>query len=230
VPEIEEKVLQEDGFLERLLEDKDDAYRARILHLVLSTGIDPTDPVFLLLVATGRLEVMLEDAPKSLEKLLKTWASEFWRTVELTESVVVERQKEAIASAAQSLIDSSPKPTPTTETTPLRSAPILMVVAASAVAALIGGGVGSRLLGATNVGTGELSAQDSQILKWAHSKDGQLASNLVEWNSDYLKNRRCTKEVQNLGVELTVGDRVATSGFCVLWVVPPDQREFKEKQ
>lgn len=229
MPEIEEKVLQEDGFLERLLQDKDDAYRARILHLVLSTGIDPTDPVFLLLVATGRLEVMLEDAPKSLEKLLKTWASEFWRTVELTESVVVERQKEAIARAAQALIEDAPKPIPTTDTTvSLWSAPILRVVVAAAVAALIGGGVGSRLLGES--GNTRLTAQDTQTLKWAHSKDGQLANNLVEWNSDYLKNRRCTKEVQNLGVELTVGDRVATSGYCVLWVVPPDQREFKEKQ
>jgi predicted lipid carrier protein YhbT len=75
-----------------------------------------------------------------------------------------------------------------------------------------------------------LSASDAQLLKWAKSKEGRLAQNLVEWNSDYLENRRCTQEVQDLGVELTVGDRVATSGYCVLWVVPPDQREFKEKQ
>lgn len=219
--EAEETARKEDGFLERLLQDKDDAYRARILHLVLSTGIDPTDPVFLLLVATGRLEVMLEDAPKSLEKLLKTWASEFWRTVELTESVVVERQKEAIARAAQSLIESAPKPETPESHKSKWYAPFLPLVLAG-----VGAALGAMLVNSPS----SLSASDAQLLKWAKSKEGRLAQNLVEWNSDYLENRRCTQEVQDLGVELTVGDRVTTSGYCVLWVVPPDQREFKEKQ
>lgn len=223
----EEKALQEDGFLERLLEDKDDAYRARILHLVLSTGIDPTDPVFLLLVATGRLEVMLEDAPKSLEKLLKTWASEFWRTVELTESVVVERQKEAIARAAMALVEDAPKPESNLASSHSKWLNPIPLVFATAVAALIGGGLGGQFSGVSNVPT-TLKVQDAELLKWAKSKEGRLAQNLVEWNADYLKNRRCTKEVQDLGVELTVGDRIATSGYCVLWIVPPGKREFKK--
>lgn len=225
-----EKLFQEDDFLNKLLKDKDDAYRARILQLVLGTGIDPTDPVFLLLVATGRLEVMLEDAPKSLEKLLRTWATEFWRNIELTESVVVDRQKDAIARAAQALIEETPKPAPSVTaanpSTPLWSTPVLPVVVATAIAALIGGSVGSMLLGGS-VST-ELNAQDVQTLKWAKSEKGKLAKDLTEWNADNLKNRQCTKEVQELGVELIINDKVVTYGYCFLWVEPPSKRKYSE--
>jgi hypothetical protein len=218
----------EESLLEQVLQDKDDTFKARVLQLVVATGIDPSDPVFLLLTATGRLEVMLEDAPKSLERLLKTWASEFWRTVELTESVVVERQKEAITKAAQSLVEQGVKSAdcrdvPWRVSTQLS---LLFPVISVAVAAIFGGFLGTMVSNENRSLPTTLNPQDAQVLIWAKSDQGKLAQNLVEWNADYLKNRQCVQDVERLGVELTVGEQVAKSGFCVLWVEPPHKRKL----
>ncbi|MBE9128030.1 MULTISPECIES: DUF6753 family protein [unclassified Coleofasciculus] len=213
------------NLLEQVLQDKDDTFKARVLQLVVATGIDVNDPVFLLLTATGRLEVMLEDAPKSLEKLLKAWGSEFWRTVELTESVVVERQKEAIARSAQSLIEQAPRLESSNQKHNWSRAAFPIV--AIAIAAILGGFLGGIVSNGNTSSPTTLNAQDAQLLKWASSNEGKLAKNLVEWNAEYLKNRQCAKDVQNLGVELTVGEQIAKSGFCVLWVEPPNKREMK---
>ena len=49
----------------------------------------------------------------------------------------------------------------------------------------------------------------------------------MKWNSDSLTNLECKKDVQRLGVTLEVAGRPATSGFCTIWVEPPEQRKFR---
>ncbi len=201
----------EETLLDKLLQDKDDAFKARILYLVISTGIEPDDPLFLFFVGTGRLEVLIEDAPKALEQLLKNWAREFWRAIELTEGVIVERQKEAIAKAAKALIESAP----TSATSAPQSSKLMTwgVPAIIAFCAFLGGTVGGIL--SPTEAVADLSSRDRQLLSWAKSEEGIFAKNLIKWNESYLKD--CQKEARALDLELA-GSK---DGFCVLFVEEP---------
>lgn len=74
-----------------------------------------------------------------------------------------------------------------------------------------------------------LSHKEAALLEWAKSKEGQQAKNLLAWNSRLLENLNCAEEIKQLGVTLQVGHRKAEYGFCVLWVVPPSERKFKNQ-
>ncbi len=56
------------------LRGKDESFKAKVYEIVIQTGLDPEDPAFLLLIATGRLELLLEESPKQLEALFDQWA------------------------------------------------------------------------------------------------------------------------------------------------------------
>src|SRR5207237_6966954 len=76
----------------------------RVLDFAMSCGLSPDDPLFLVLVATGQLEVMLQDAPETLQLLFKTWNRDLANNLEKVEIVAIERQKVAIDRAAHALI------------------------------------------------------------------------------------------------------------------------------
>jgi hypothetical protein len=72
-----------------------------------------------------------------------------------------------------------------------------------------------------------LTMNQLEALHWAESKEGKFARNLMKWNAGYLDNFECHKDVQSLKVTLTQGNRKASSGFCILWTVPPNERKFE---
>lgn len=74
----------------------------------------------------------------------------------------------------------------------------------------------------------QLTLDEAEALRWAKSREGKLARNLVQWNDDLLANLDCTKDVDRLGVTLNVQGKPSTFGYCALWVVPPEQRKFDE--
>ena len=49
----------------------------------------------------------------------------------------------------------------------------------------------------------------------------------MKWNSDSLTNLECKKDVRCLGVTLEVVGRLATSGFCTIWVESVEKRRFR---
>jgi hypothetical protein len=53
--------------LDKLLVDRDNEFTAKILKLVVDNQWDVDDPSFVIALATGQLQVLLEDMPKSLE-------------------------------------------------------------------------------------------------------------------------------------------------------------------
>jgi uncharacterized protein YdiU (UPF0061 family) len=57
-----------DTLLNRLLDGRSDAFKAKVLDIVYRHHIDPNDPNFQILIATGQLEVLLQDAPQDLEQ------------------------------------------------------------------------------------------------------------------------------------------------------------------
>ena len=72
-----------------------------------------------------------------------------------------------------------------------------------------------------------LTVEEAALLDWAQSPEGQQARELMRWNSGLLDDRSCEREVERLGVTLELQGRSARSGFCILWVVPPEQRQFE---
>lgn len=63
-------------WLDRALEGKSDAIKARVLDLILRYGVDPENEFFMLFVAFGYLQVLVEDAPKSWESLFENFQRE----------------------------------------------------------------------------------------------------------------------------------------------------------
>lgn len=73
-----------------------------------------------------------------------------------------------------------------------------------------------------------LSNEDTALLNWAKSDEGQLAKNLARWNSRGLttkgKTLICEQEAANLDVTLTLEGKTVDSGWCALWIRPADKR------
>jgi hypothetical protein len=75
--------------LEILLEGRSDAFKAKVLEIAYRHQIDPSDPNLQILIATGQLEVLLEEMPDRLEQIVsqtrKPWVVNFqisgtWQT------------------------------------------------------------------------------------------------------------------------------------------------------
>ena len=75
-----------------------------------------------------------------------------------------------------------------------------------------------------------LTQEQAEALRWVTSAEGKFARNLMKWNSDSLSNLECKKDVLRLGVTLEVAGRPASSGFCSVWVEPPELRRFRDKK
>lgn len=57
------------SLLDDVLKDRPAEYRARVLELVVRYGWDVDDPNFLILIATGQMEVLLDQFPEQFEEL-----------------------------------------------------------------------------------------------------------------------------------------------------------------
>ena len=84
---------------------------------------------------------------------------------------------------------------------------------------------------------GQWARQNPDLIAWARSSEGKYARNLTQWNQALLANekknwqdfnakKRCQNDAEKLGVVLTLEGRVVKGGFCLLWVVPPENRTF----
>ncbi len=59
---------ESDTLLNHLLDGRSDTFKAKVLDIVYRHHLDPNDPNFQILIATGQLEVLLQDAPQVLEQ------------------------------------------------------------------------------------------------------------------------------------------------------------------
>jgi hypothetical protein len=75
--------------IEILLEGRSDAFKAKVLEAVYRHQLDPDDPNLQIMIATGQLEVLLEEMPDRLQQIIDTarkpWVMSFqidgsWQT------------------------------------------------------------------------------------------------------------------------------------------------------
>jgi hypothetical protein len=219
-----------DDLLAEALKGKSEDFKRRVLDFAFRSGLSQDDPLFLVLVATGQLEAMLEDAPETLQLLFKTWNRDLANNLEKVEQVAVERQKVAIDRAAQALIH---------ESLLREGRNIINSVFPATVVFFLIFGVGfiagisippwiNSVLGGgyTEVQSTTLTWKELEVMKWGMSSEGKFARNLINWNRGYLENGECVKDAQRLGVVLSQYQRKAKSGFCLIWTVPAQERKF----
>ncbi len=236
--------------LDRLLEGRDEQYKAKILQLVSYCGItDFNDPMFLFLLATGQLQLLLTDAPKDLgdlfaqgnkqtKQIFDKWAAEISSCLLGVEQGIVLRQQRAIAEASKAMVEKVIKDGEERHKKFLKDAERAesrrlfksILPAAGILTAIFGAGcfMGMTVppyLQGGYVGTRNLTAEDVASLNWASSAEGKKAKQLMEWNRDYLD--VCEKDAKALGVKLTFGKSQADGGYCILWTRPPQERGLK---
>ncbi|MEM7714295.1 MAG: DUF6753 family protein [Cyanobacteria bacterium P01_A01_bin.68] len=228
--EKEKELVNPNNLILEALKGKSENFKQKVLDFAFKTGLAEDDPLFLVLVATGQLEVMLEEAPETLKVLFKSWNHDLANNLEKVEQVAVERQKVAIDRAAEALIHESL----------LREGrniinsvfPATVVFFVIFIFGFIGGisippWVSGILQGGyTKVQSDTLSNNQLDALKWGASKEGKFAKTLIDWNRGYLDNGECLEDAQRLGVTLSQYGRKGTSGFCIIWTVPPNKRKF----
>ncbi|BAY84724.1 hypothetical protein NIES267_42200 [Calothrix parasitica NIES-267] len=228
--EEKEKPKTPDELLAEALKGKSEDFKQRVVDFAFRSGLSKDDPLFLVLVATGQLEVMLEDAPQTLQLLFETWNQDLAKNLEIVEQVAVQRQKVAINRAAQALIHESLVREGRNIINSIYPAAIVFFLIFGS--GFIGGVtippwiVGMLGKGYTLVKSDSLTWEEAEAMKWAMSSEGRFARNLINWNRDYLDNKECIKDAQKLGLTLSQYNRKARSGFCTIWVVPPSKRKL----
>jgi hypothetical protein len=219
-----------DKLLLEALSGKSEAFKRRVIDFALGFGVSQDDPLFLILIATGQLEVMLNDAPETLQLLFQNWNRDLARNLELVEQVAVERQKVAIDRAAHALVQKAQLREGKQLLTAVFPAAILLfftlaigfimgILLPEWITGMLGGGY-------TRVQATTLTWNELEGMKWAISDEGKFARNLINWNRGYLENGDCVKDAERLGVTLSQYGRKGKSGFCTVWTVPPSKRKF----
>ena len=213
------------SLLDKVLEGKDPEFQARVLDIVARFGLKPSDPLFLIMVSVGQLQLLLEQSPKDLDALFNQWSEALYDKLQTAERVAVKGQQTAIAAAVKSLIQK-------TEWEGRSRLFSSVIPAAGLLSAAIGVGILLGMSVPVWLGGGyvtqprRLTLTQAEALRWAESREGQLARSVMKWNAGSLDNLDCLNDVKRLRVTLKVQGREAQSGFCVLWTQPPSQRQF----
>ena len=96
--------------LDRVLAGKTEETKARVLELVLRLGISPDDELFLILIALGYLQTLIEDTPQDWQTLFHNFKDELelWTStnIEVLDSLVRKAEHEkALAENSQQLVN-----------------------------------------------------------------------------------------------------------------------------
>ncbi len=213
----------------------------QVRKIVEMSGIERDDPYFLILLTCRIVQILLQNAPGDLEKscsqsrleIVKTFDSQIQKLRDSQDEIFRQHSQSALElsiakvnNALALVLEDNNIETSKGKFTP-RVWGAIISSAAAAIALSIGfiGGwsFDKAVLAKTN--TVNLSPDQEVLLKWAQSKEGQFAKNILEWNEDLI-GQQCQKKVSALNVTIKIGSAEATSGYCWVWTEPPEKRKF----
>lgn len=215
------------------LQDQSPEFKQTVYQAATQCGVGPDDPLFSILYSTGRLEALLRYRPQELEQafraVLKEECDQAVAVINASADSAVQRQREKITSILNRLLFVS-------SLNSFRTAINATNIAIAAVSILVIGGAFfwlGRTVGYSQrpplvTGNVRLDQEQAEALRWAMSDEGQRAQDLWSWNRNLVLNGRCQRQLSEQGVALAIEGEVAESGACALWVVPPDQRSFRD--
>ncbi|MEO1433134.1 MAG: DUF6753 family protein [Cyanobacteria bacterium J06633_8] len=211
-----------ESYLNKLLEGKDADFQRRVLAVAVEHGLSTSDPLFLIMLSTGQLQILLEDKPSELDQLFKRWSEAIYEHLEKAKRTAVSGQEVEIRSMVNRLI----KHCESKE----RSRLVVMLPAIGLIVAAIGFGVLTGLSIPVWLGGGYasgkpklLTVEQVESLRWLKSPQGRLARNIVTWNSESLSNLNCTNNPeQRAVVNNAKGKHInRKSDYCLLRVKSP---------
>lgn len=204
--------------LVKLLVGKDSEYQKRVLAIAKQYGISANDPLFLIMLGTGQLQVILEDKPKELGALFDRWSDAIHEYLENAKRTATKGQEIEIRQMVNRLIAHCESKQ--------RSRLQIMLPAMGLLMAAMGFGVLLGLSVPLWMGGGyapgqKITLDDAETLRWAKSADGQLGRNIVTWNSESLSNLNCTKVPAQQSLVAREKGKSAISEYCLLRVRTP---------
>lgn len=211
--------------LDQALEGKDPEFQRRVLQWVVKTGIRENDELFLIMVAIGQLQFLLEQSPKDFQQMFDGWGERVLGFVEEAKRNALRGTETEIAAAVKRLIQK----TESEQNYRLWSAILPAfgaLLSTLGVGILLGMAVPIWLQGGYGDKPRRLTLVETETLTWAMGKEGQFARNLMRWNGERLDTKECLKEARQLNVTLRIEGKASKYGACLLWVVPPSGRQF----
>ncbi len=207
-----------ENFLNRLLEGKDADFQRRVLAITVEHGLSTNDPLFLVMLATGQLQVLLEDKPNELDSLFKRWSESIYDQLEKAKRTATSGQEVEIRKMVDRLIKHSESKE--------RSRLKVMIPALGILSSAIGFGVLAGLAvpvwlagGYAPVRPRKLTVAEVEILQWSLTPEGKLARDIMTWNSESLTNLNCTKV--NAQRIIAAKEKRGAGDYCLLRVKAP---------
>ncbi|AFZ28521.1 hypothetical protein Cylst_6284 (plasmid) [Cylindrospermum stagnale PCC 7417] len=195
--------------LDATLAGQSDHFKQKVLDVVRRSGINPKDPLFLVLSSLGKFEVLMEDIPGKLDTVVEGWTTEIDDKLDKASSVAIVQQKSAIAKAASTLLNKIEQKKSKSVFSPL-IATTLVLSGVFGVGMLVGNMIpiwrGGGLTEAVR-----LTFTEQETLNWAKSKDGEFARQIMNWN--------------NFDLSVCRSKQHQLKGRCMIWIVHNDERE-----
>lgn len=225
--------------LERVLKDKTDLYASKIVQLVMEYKIQPNDPIFVILVAMQELELMMVDVPLQIEQVCTEYESRMNQMLHkyfgATESEAKERYQSALAGIKQDIAAAAKELIIETRDEQFTGNLLTLGKMAAPALAMLLGAIGLGVLGTlqyhqlktqTLLGTGKLTPEQYDAMEWGMSREGKQAQEIMKYNAGYV-GETCQQDAEAMNLRLQFGERTVTSGFCLLFVEPPNKRRYE---
>jgi hypothetical protein len=169
--------------------------KEKITQLILQSGINPRDPLIVMMATLAKIDSRIDKIPESLGTIVSTWTETIdTKLSQIFRSAVVQ-QKKALLETVKELLNKS-------STTHFASLPMLhsLYLFATLGGVLALGTVIGTFISANTivkfVAPNNLSSQDKVLLQWARSADGKQAKELQKINADAIS--FCKKQVKEL--------------------------------
>jgi hypothetical protein len=212
--------------LEQVLKDQEPAVRAEILAIAKASKLADNDPIFSLMLAIGAVQVLVLRAPNDLKQTYNNCHMQVLNELREYEQAAARGVEQQISKAAHELINKARASVtePTWRTFLLVGC---MTLSIFGTGWWTGKTMGEEYRAAAR-SQGQLTPLEQNALDWATSDEGEYAQKLLRWN-DSLIGGTCQSEVKDIGIRMQYGSAIARDGFCFVWVVPPEQRNLKQK-
>ena len=212
--------------LGELLENQDEEFITKLMTMVFKLGLNPNDPIFVILGALGNLEFLIEQAPAALQQQFMEWRDDIGKLQMQEHKQAISNYKKDISCAVNQLLNITDKRSSRSVRSLIPASAILLstfclgMFAGITVPPWVQGKLGG---GYSNANHSQLTHNQVSALNWAMSSEGKYARQIMNWNKGYLGDN-CEEDVQELGLKLSYGTQERSNGFCVVWVKPPGQR------
>ncbi|MTJ10641.1 DUF6753 family protein [Anabaena sp. UHCC 0204] len=195
--------------LDTTLAGQSDHFKQKVLDVVRRSGINPKDPLFLVLSSLGKFEVLMEDIPGKLNTVVEGWTTEIDDKLDKASSVAIVQQKSAIAKAASTLLSKTEPKKSRSVFSPLIATGLVLFGMFGVV--MLAGNIFFIWRGRGLTEPVRLTVKEQETLNWAKSKDGEFARQIMKWNDFDLSVCRAKK--------------AQLKGRCMIWVVNNDERQ-----